>query len=257
MSDADDGFDREAERRKLEEKYGDDDQRRASTQRMSDLLLKGATMTNSHCDTCGDPIFRQNGQEFCPTCSANAAGNGAEAADEEPATADDGGESGGQQAASGGSERQQAAGGTSERQQTAGSADARAGGGQSTPPSGVSGGAAPPERSAETAQSGQPAESAAGGARSQAGGAARQTGGGSTRPGHGGVDTAATGGVGAETPGNAGTAGGGDLAAARAALTEAVRTHAARGTEATDPRTAADHFAAAREAAEALSALRR
>jgi uncharacterized Zn finger protein (UPF0148 family) len=35
---------------------------------MSELLLKGATMTNRHCDTCGDPIFRYQGQEFCPTC---------------------------------------------------------------------------------------------------------------------------------------------------------------------------------------------
>ena len=121
MSDADDGFDREAERRKLEEKYGDDDQRRASTQRMSDLLLKGATMTNSHCDTCGDPIFRQNGQEFCPTCSANAAGNGAEAADEEPATADNGGESSGQQTPAGGERwRRATTGGEWWRRATAG-----------------------------------------------------------------------------------------------------------------------------------------
>lgn len=25
-------------------------------------------MTNAHCGTCGDPIFRYEGQEFCPTC---------------------------------------------------------------------------------------------------------------------------------------------------------------------------------------------
>ncbi|WP_049937559.1 Sjogren's syndrome/scleroderma autoantigen 1 family protein [Haloplanus natans] len=62
------GFDEEAERERLREKYERDQEKRASTQRMSELLLKGATMTNSHCDTCGDPIFRYDGQEFCPTC---------------------------------------------------------------------------------------------------------------------------------------------------------------------------------------------
>jgi len=64
------GFDEEAERQRLREKYEQDQEKRASTQRMSELLLKGATMTNHHCDTCGDPIFRYDGQEFCPTCRA-------------------------------------------------------------------------------------------------------------------------------------------------------------------------------------------
>ncbi|WP_418285972.1 Sjogren's syndrome/scleroderma autoantigen 1 family protein [Halorubrum sp. DTA46] len=63
-----DGFDKEAEREKLREKLADDDEKREHTQRMSELLLKGATMTNRHCDDCGDPIFRQDGREFCPTC---------------------------------------------------------------------------------------------------------------------------------------------------------------------------------------------
>ncbi|MFB6162347.1 MAG: Sjogren's syndrome/scleroderma autoantigen 1 family protein, partial [Halococcoides sp.] len=61
-------FDEEAERERLREQYERDKADRESTQRMSDLLLKGATMTNAHCGTCGDPIFRQNGDEFCPTC---------------------------------------------------------------------------------------------------------------------------------------------------------------------------------------------
>jgi uncharacterized Zn finger protein (UPF0148 family) len=78
------GFDEEAERERLREKYEQDQEKRASTQRMSELLLKGATMTNSHCDTCGDPIFRHDGQEFCPTCQAS---DGQEAAAQE-ATAD-------------------------------------------------------------------------------------------------------------------------------------------------------------------------
>ncbi|ESS03779.1 MAG: Zn-finger containing protein, partial [uncultured archaeon A07HR67] len=65
-----DGFDKEAEREKLREKFAEDEKKREHTQRMSELLLQGATMTNRHCETCGDPIFRNDGQEFCPTCHA-------------------------------------------------------------------------------------------------------------------------------------------------------------------------------------------
>ncbi|RQG95244.1 Sjogren's syndrome/scleroderma autoantigen 1 family protein [Natrarchaeobius chitinivorans] len=61
-------FDKEAEREKLREKYERDKKEREATQRMSDLLLKGATMTNSHCGTCGDPLFQQDGTTFCPSC---------------------------------------------------------------------------------------------------------------------------------------------------------------------------------------------
>ncbi|MFC6905358.1 Sjogren's syndrome/scleroderma autoantigen 1 family protein [Halalkalicoccus tibetensis] len=75
-----DEFDKEAEREKLREKYADERADRESTQRMSDLLLQGATMTNSHCDRCGDPVFRYEGQAFCPSCQAaeeeSAGGNG-------------------------------------------------------------------------------------------------------------------------------------------------------------------------------------
>ena len=82
------GFDEESERERLREKYEQDQEKRASTQRMSELLLKGATMTNSHCDTCGDPIFRYDGQEFCPTCQAadGKADEQAAAADPDPKT---------------------------------------------------------------------------------------------------------------------------------------------------------------------------
>jgi uncharacterized Zn finger protein (UPF0148 family) len=72
-------FDKEKEREKLREKYERDQKKREATQRMSELLLKGATMTNRHCDVCGDPIFRYEGQEFCPTCDA---GGGAAAESE-------------------------------------------------------------------------------------------------------------------------------------------------------------------------------
>lgn len=61
-------FDEEAERERLREKYERDEERRKETQQMSELLLKGATMTNRHCNDCGSPIFRYNGQEFCPSC---------------------------------------------------------------------------------------------------------------------------------------------------------------------------------------------
>jgi uncharacterized Zn finger protein (UPF0148 family) len=89
-------FDKEAEREKLREQFAEDDDR-ADTQRMSELLLKGATMTNRHCDDCGDPVFRWEGEEFCPSCSAGetaggegsaaSAGNGAPAGDSAPAGA--------------------------------------------------------------------------------------------------------------------------------------------------------------------------
>jgi UPF0148 protein len=65
-------FDKEAEREKLRKKYAEEQEDRETTQRMSELLLQGATMTNHHCDTCGDPVFRYEGQEFCPTCQASS-----------------------------------------------------------------------------------------------------------------------------------------------------------------------------------------
>ncbi|MFB6188053.1 MAG: Sjogren's syndrome/scleroderma autoantigen 1 family protein [Halobacteriaceae archaeon] len=61
-------FDKEAERERLREKYEGDKEKREATQQMSELLLQGATMTNKHCDTCSSPIFRHQGQEFCPNC---------------------------------------------------------------------------------------------------------------------------------------------------------------------------------------------
>jgi len=65
-----DGFDKEAEREKLREKLADDDEKREHTQRMSELLLQQGDddepplrrLRRSH------PIFRHDGQEFCPSC---------------------------------------------------------------------------------------------------------------------------------------------------------------------------------------------
>ncbi|WP_435197578.1 Sjogren's syndrome/scleroderma autoantigen 1 family protein [Natronomonas sp. EA1] len=82
-------FDKEAEREKLREKFERDKQKRQATERMSELLLKGATMTNHHCQRCGDPIFRQDGEEFCPTCGSGVAveesGQASQPTDAQPA----------------------------------------------------------------------------------------------------------------------------------------------------------------------------
>lgn len=97
-SDSDDGFDEEAERERLREQLEGDRAKRKETQRMSDLLLRGATMTNRHCDVCGDPIFRYEGEEFCPSCQGTT--DGAADVDDHPAdesdmvASGDGGENG-------------------------------------------------------------------------------------------------------------------------------------------------------------------
>ena len=70
----DGGIDKEALREELREKYERDEREREATQRMSDLLLKGATMTNTHCGVCGDPFFEQNGVTFCPSCHGGPGG---------------------------------------------------------------------------------------------------------------------------------------------------------------------------------------
>jgi len=81
-------FDKEAEREKLREKYGEEEQKREATEQMSELLLKGATMTNAHCTDCGDPIFRYDGQEFCPTCQKPVARDTDESDDDHIEVAD-------------------------------------------------------------------------------------------------------------------------------------------------------------------------
>ena len=61
-------IDKEAEREKLRLQFEKEAKSRESARVMSALLLQGATMTRKHCKTCGDPIFRQEGEEFCPSC---------------------------------------------------------------------------------------------------------------------------------------------------------------------------------------------
>ena len=80
-------FDAEAERKRLREKYEAEEESRKQTQQMSELLLKGATMTNRHCGECGSPIFRYEDQEFCPNCQQTMSGDGAEDAAEADAEA--------------------------------------------------------------------------------------------------------------------------------------------------------------------------
>ena len=84
-------FDREAEREKLREQFERDKQKRETSERMSELLLQGATMTNRHCPECHSPVFRYDGREFCPTCQREVAVEGgadAEAEAEVDADAD-------------------------------------------------------------------------------------------------------------------------------------------------------------------------
>ena len=77
-------FDEEAEREKLRERFAEDEKKRETTERMSELLLQGATMTDTHCENCGDPLFRYDGQTFCSTCQ-HAVAEGDSAAGTEPA----------------------------------------------------------------------------------------------------------------------------------------------------------------------------
>lgn len=77
-----DEFDKEAEREKLREKFEKDAQKRQETQRMSELLLQGATMTNEHCENCGDPLFRDGERTFCPTCGGPGGEAGEQAAEQ-------------------------------------------------------------------------------------------------------------------------------------------------------------------------------
>lgn len=223
------GFDKEAEREKLREKFARDEEKRESTRRMSELLLQGATMTNRHCDTCGDPLFRQNGQEFCATCQAEGPdGDGVtEQDDVEPTeqraetTADRSTDA----ADRSGDPAGQTAGDTSERRRH--TTDQRR-----TPPSRVAsnnGSRSPSTRAGTRSRSdGRSTESAPSPAAAPA----------------------------AESQASVGEASA-EIDEARDALLAALTRHATASASTDNPRTACDHLAAAREAAEALSALRR
>jgi uncharacterized Zn finger protein (UPF0148 family) len=83
-----DDFDREAEREKLREKYEHDQEKREASERMSELLLQGATMTNRHCPECQSPVFTYEGTAFCPTCEREVTEEGERAGEAERSEAD-------------------------------------------------------------------------------------------------------------------------------------------------------------------------
>jgi uncharacterized Zn finger protein (UPF0148 family) len=83
-------FDKEAEREKLRRRFEAEEEDRAVTEQMSELLLQGATMTNRHCNTCHSPIFAYQGQAFCPTCQVEVDDSGRAVETEAEATRDAG-----------------------------------------------------------------------------------------------------------------------------------------------------------------------
>ena len=205
-------FDKEAERERLREKYERDQEKRKSTERMSELLLKGATMTDAHCADCGDPIFRYDGEEVCPTC-------------QEVITDDESGDAEGESDA----------------------ADAETPGEAGTDASPASGTDASPAPGAGTTPESAPGTN---GANAGATGP-RPDAPASNDPREDASTGRATRDRSTATP--SGDAEG--LAAARDSLTRTLLAQARAAEECEDPRQAKTHLAAAREAAETLSAL--
>ncbi|MFC5277665.1 Sjogren's syndrome/scleroderma autoantigen 1 family protein [Halorubrum rubrum] len=220
-----DEFDKEAEREKLREKFAEDEKKREHTQRMSELLLQGATMTNRHCDACGDPIFRHDGREFCPTCHATEDGFEVPAADEtgteesEP-TADAG------SAATAGN-----AAATGDAAANAAAGDAAVA--NDPEPTGIEG-----ARNASDGAVGRSPSTPEAGSRTSTPNAGSRTGTGEAAAGGTPIDDLA-----------------GGITAARESLTRTLNRFARAAEETDDPRRARDHLRAAREAAEALAAL--
>jgi len=237
-------FDKEAERERLREKYGEDEADREATEQMSELLLKGATMTNAHCDNCGDPIFRYDGQEFCPSCQRPV--DRGQAPDE--GASDDGGDNievttpsedatvqfgdqsaddTAQQPADGSSGRQQPADGATGRRQPADSAT-----GSQQPPAGQ----ASPKRTDDRTPS-QPVDSPEPAPEPSA---ARTRSAPSLDPSSTATETAASGTVDEH------------LTNAQRLLAQTIEKHARRARETESPREAREHLETAREAAATL-----
>jgi uncharacterized Zn finger protein (UPF0148 family) len=192
-------------------------------------------MTNRHCETCGDPIFRNDGQEFCPTCHATDDGY------EMPANGAGDASENGETDATTGSAAQNAT-------DTGSSADE---------PAGID--------AVNTADAGQTADEPSGGGPTEGGPARGEPARSDPVRGDDGreapVDAATPR---RETERSAGAAERttaaeqtGDLAEARGSLTRTVTRFARAAAETDDPRRAREHLQAAREAAEALSALER
>ncbi|RYJ14891.1 hypothetical protein ELS19_13615 [Halogeometricum borinquense] len=225
-------FDKEAERQRLREKYEKDTERRQETQRMSELLLQGATMSNKHCNECGTPIFRYQGAEFCPTCQDKQAK--ADAEQGEAANVANG------QGADG-----QGVDGTTQTAETGEQADSES---------------PAPEHAADASQSGN--ETAEAVTTPDATGVSKPTSPQRTPQSDSEMQTdstetrrAAT--TSASGVSDASSASGASAQTARESLLEAITQHSRRATEIDEPRRAKQHLEAAREAAEALDALDR
>ena len=233
-------FDKEAERQRLREKYEKDAERREETQRMSELLLQGATMTNKHCNQCGTPIFRYQGTEFCPNCQHAQANAAAETADAAAAEVVDG-EAG--NAPSNGASEAATDESTGEAEQSVPTPEA-----QREVPAEVAGAGDAPNtdatnpRADESSGETDPVERAAS-AGPESGGVARGSSKRSPESTGRATETA-----------NATDA---SLREARESLLRAITEHARRSTATEEPQQAAAHLQAAREAAEALDALDR
>lgn len=218
-------FDKEAEREKLREKFAKDDEKRQSTKRMSELLLKGATMTNSHCNNCGDPVFRFDGQEFCPSCQ------GAEVSGGQIRLRNPSGQQAAQTQADSSEREATAASETQQAQQTQQSQQAQQ---AQESPQARDGETA--DTAVEATQPPVPTSEAAGESKTAA-----------TSP-----ETRAVAGANTSTTGDDV-----NLDTARAALRRTVTRYAEEAEQTDDPRRARELLAAAHEAAETLAALRR
>ncbi|ELZ81977.1 hypothetical protein DEQ92_08715 [Haloferax sp. Atlit-6N] len=227
-------FDKEAERQRLREKYERDETKRRSTQRMSELLLKGATMTNKHCDNCGDPLFRYEGQVFCPTCQAE-----------------------GQVAANADQDAEQAAEAAVEADPVEGGVEASSGGATESVER-ADAAADPAAVTAEASDSERPQA----GTRQPAQGQGTRVADEARRDPTGANGRAAT--PSARTAGEQRATGqrarrevAGDVTDARESLVRTLTWAAERAESTDDPRRATEYLTAAREAAEAISALDR
>jgi uncharacterized Zn finger protein (UPF0148 family) len=215
-----DDFDKEAEREKLRKKYEKDKQEREATEQMSELLLQGATMTNSHCSECGDPIFRYDGQEFCPTCEKPI-----DSQPENGESADDGEDDDSIQVKSPSNEAQVKFGSAGEDEQAGQAPTQQPEQDQQTPDQQA--GRAEPQGTPETQQAPNPQ-------------GAPET---PTPRGQPREQTAAS-------------SGEGGLAAAEQSLVRTLTRFSKQAEATEDPRKAKEQLAAAREAAETLAALR-
>ncbi|WP_435348452.1 Sjogren's syndrome/scleroderma autoantigen 1 family protein [Haloarchaeobius sp. HRN-SO-5] len=227
-------FDKEAEREKLRKQFEAEEQERESTRRMSELLLKGATMTNKHCNRCGDPIFRYDGQEFCPTCQA--AGQAA-AVEEAPETVD--------------AETAPAAESGVEPDQ---SAEAAAAGDETAPPEETT--TQPPASPAEASRRAPPSRTGESLGRDDGEEQTPESGPASAGQRTGASVPTRTTTAGA-TDADADAAGDGEFDEAEAAIVATIRRFSDAAATTDDPARAREYLTTVREAADALDALRR